>query len=77
MIRLRNADGKCFTTEKLGTSFVEVCDTTGAVAAVVYSPAKGEVVIAKAGDPEYFRYLELYKLKGVRITPEDKLENNT
>lgn len=67
MIWLRNEDGKRFSTEKLGTKYIEICDDEGNLAAVVFNSTPGVISIIQEGDVEFHKYVKHYKVKTAKL----------
>lgn len=67
MIKLRNAEGKCFSVAKLDMKFVEICDQEGNIAALVYMPDNTSVSLVQPGDIEFERYIRRYKLTKTNV----------
>mgnify|MGYP007111680038 FL=1 len=71
MIRVRTVEGKAFNMAP-AARFVEICDESGKVAAVVFQNDNGHVRIISAEDAEFYKYLKSYKLKpSIVIDHED------
>lgn len=71
MIRVRTVEGKAYKMADTAR-FIEICDETGGVAAVVFQHDKGGVRVITAEDAEFYRYLKSYKLKPAEVyTHED------
>lgn len=71
MIRVRTVDGKAFNMTA-AARFVEICDDSGKVAAVVFQNDNGHVRVISAEDAEFYKYLKSYKLKpSIVIDHED------
>lgn len=67
MIKLRNAEGKCFSVAKLDMKFVEICDQDGDIAALVYMPDNTSVSVVQPGDVEFERYVRKFKLQKTSV----------
>lgn len=71
MIRVRTAEGKAY---KMADSarFVEICDSEGRVAAIVFQNNNGAVRVVSTEDKEFYRYIKSYGLK-----PSEVYEHST
>lgn len=74
MIKLRNRDGSRF---KVGSdvAFIEICDGTGALGALVHVLDDGRISVATEGDALFAKYARAYgsRVCGVQkqATPEE------
>lgn len=74
MLKLRNSDGSRF---KVGSdvAFIEICDDTGALGALVHILPEGRITIATTGDALFDKYARAYgsRVCGVQkqATPEE------
>lgn len=61
MIKLRSINGSHEVVET-PYKFVELCDTTGKLAILIYMDSEGFVKVVKEQDPDFLRYKKIMKL---------------
>lgn len=67
MLRLRDTHGKSFDLPH-SVAFVEVCDKTGNLAAVIHRIGEDKVAVYTPGDEEFRRYIATYHVTPTQVT---------
>lgn len=75
MIRVRTAKGAVITLNS-NAKFVEVCDESGNLGAIVQSLGAGTVGVYLPSDVEFLRYVKAYKVNSARLILPDKKPND-
>lgn len=67
MLRLRHPDGTTVEIPGDPTTFVEICDTNGDIAKLIYIDDNNTINVVTCDDPEADQYARLYDVMFVPI----------